>query len=126
MAEQAIIKDLGGTMHQHELGDSAEQRLASDLRTFSVAGIERVGWGWRQKQGQTEVFQAAERAALHAIEHETGKVFVFEGSERLGGLVLAVIWGVIVGLARQHAHDVDSVADDVGGSLLSFGACRHQ
>ena len=55
-------------MHQHELGDSAEQRLASDLRTFSVAGIERVGWGWRQKHGQAEVFQAAERAALHAIE----------------------------------------------------------
>ena len=55
-------------MHAHETGSEAVKRLESDLRTFSPAGIERVAWGWRQHQGHTEAFHAAERAALHAIE----------------------------------------------------------
>ena len=55
-------------MHQHEIGAEGVQRLESDLRTFSPAGIERVAWGWRRHADQTARLEAAERAALHAIE----------------------------------------------------------
>jgi hypothetical protein len=55
-------------MHQHEIGAVGVQRLESDLRTFSPAGIERVAWGWRRHADQTARLEAAERAALHAIE----------------------------------------------------------
>ncbi len=55
-------------MQHHETGSTAVARLESDLRTFSAAGIERAAWGWRQHEGHTTAFHAAEQAALHEIE----------------------------------------------------------
>jgi len=44
-------------------------RLVSDLRVFSAAGVERATWGWDQHgERQRERFHSAERSALHAIE----------------------------------------------------------
>ena len=44
-------------------------RLVSDLRVFSAAGVERAAWGWDQHgERQRERFHSAERSALHAIE----------------------------------------------------------
>ena len=44
-------------------------RLVSDLRVFSAAGVERAAWGWDQHgERQRERFHSAERTALHAIE----------------------------------------------------------
>ena len=112
MAEQAIhIKDLGGTMHQHELGDSAEQRLASDLRTFSVAGIERVGW-------QAEVFQAAERAALHAIE-QTDRGPAWEELRRsLRGLMEGS--NALLSWKEEHGHESHTAERAVYGAALAL------
>ena len=47
-------------------------------------------------------------------------------TERLRNLVLAVVRGKVLGfLARGDAHDLDGVADHVGGALLAFGPARH-
>ena len=111
-------------MHQHELGDSAEQRLASDLRTFSVAGIERVGWSWRQKQGQAEVFQAAERAALHAIE-QTDRGPAWEELRRsLRGLMEGS--NGLLSWKEEHGHESHTAERDVYGAALALlvVACR--
>jgi len=44
-------------------------RLISDLRVFSAAGVERAAWGWDQHgEGRKDRFHSAERSALHAIE----------------------------------------------------------
>ena len=105
-------------MHQHELGDSAEQRLASDLRTFSVAGIERVGWGWRQKQGQAEAFQAAERAALHAIE-QTDRGPAWEELRRtLRGLMEGS--NALLSWKEEHGHESHAAERDVYGAALAL------
>ena len=55
-------------MHQHSTGSEAINRLESDLRTLSPAGIERVAWGWRRHEGHPERLHVAEQAALHVIE----------------------------------------------------------
>jgi hypothetical protein len=60
-------------MHSHkyrrEINDAALERLISDLRTLSPAGIERVAWGWdRHEKDGLEAYHAAEKAALTAIE----------------------------------------------------------
>jgi hypothetical protein len=49
--------------------DRGVQRLLEDIRTLSAVGVERVahGWGLYGQPAHTE-FQAAEKAALHAIE----------------------------------------------------------
>ena len=44
------------------------ERLLSDLRVFSAAGVQRAAWGWEQHVGKVDHFRAAERAALAAIE----------------------------------------------------------
>jgi hypothetical protein len=45
------------------------ERLESDLRVLSPVGIERAAWGWDRHEGDSlAAFQAAERAALEAIE----------------------------------------------------------
>lgn len=45
-------------------------RLLSDARTLSPAGIERVAWGWDRHEDPRimQRFHEAERAALHALE----------------------------------------------------------
>ena len=45
-------------------------RLLSDARTLSPAGIERAAWGWDRHEDPRimERFHQAERAALHALE----------------------------------------------------------
>jgi hypothetical protein len=52
--------------------DQGVRRLLEDLRTLSPAGIERIAAGWRLLLegggGGHERFQAAERAALRALE----------------------------------------------------------
>jgi hypothetical protein len=60
-------------MHSHkyrrEINDAALERLVSDLRTLSPAGIERVAWGWdRHEKHGLEEYRAAEKAALGVIE----------------------------------------------------------
>jgi hypothetical protein len=55
-------------VHTHETGTESINRLESDLRTFSPAGIERVAWGWRQHDADTTRLHEAEKAALHQIE----------------------------------------------------------
>jgi hypothetical protein len=46
------------------------ERLLTDARVLSPAGIERAAWGWdRHEDPQLmQRFHAAERAALHALE----------------------------------------------------------
>lgn len=45
------------------------ERLATELGTFSAAGIERAAWGWDQHAAEgLESYRYAERAALRAIE----------------------------------------------------------
>jgi hypothetical protein len=45
------------------------QRLATELGTFSAAGIERAAWGWDQHAADDlDSYRDAERAALRAIE----------------------------------------------------------
>ena len=49
-------------------------RLAADLRTFDVNGIERAAWGWdRHERGGLDAYHEAEREALAQIEkHDLG------------------------------------------------------
>jgi hypothetical protein len=46
------------------------ERLLTDARVLSPAGIERAAWGWDRHEDPRlmQRFHAAERAALHAIE----------------------------------------------------------
>jgi len=45
------------------------ERLVADIRTFSVAGIERAAWGWeRHERAGLDAYHEAERAGLKAIE----------------------------------------------------------
>jgi hypothetical protein len=46
------------------------ERLLTDARVLSPAGIERVAWGWDRHEDPRimERFHEAERAALHALE----------------------------------------------------------
>ena len=44
------------------------ERLLSDLRVFSAAGVERAAWGWDQHVEKMDRFRAAEREALALIE----------------------------------------------------------
>src|SRR5213595_3873142 len=55
------------------VSQAERERLRSDLGVFSAAGVERAAWGWdRHGEPNREAFQAAERAALRAIE-DTGR-----------------------------------------------------
>ena len=55
------------------MSQAERERLRSDLGVFSAAGVERAAWGWdRHGEPNREAFQAAERAALRAIE-DTGR-----------------------------------------------------
>jgi hypothetical protein len=105
-------------MHQHEIGAEAEQRLASDLRTFSAAGIERVGWGWRQHQGQAEAFHAAERAALHAIEEADRGPAWEELRRTLGGLMEGS--GALLSWKEEHGHESHTAERAVYGAALAL------
>ena len=105
-------------MHQHELGDSAEQRLASDLRTFSVAGIERVGWGWRQHEGQAEIFLAAERSALHAIEQTDRGLAWEELRRRLHELMEGS--NALLSWKEEHGHESHTAERAVYGAALAL------
>jgi hypothetical protein len=53
----------------YEPDDRGVKRLLEDIRTLSAVGIERVAHGWNlYGQPAHSEFQAAEKAALHAIE----------------------------------------------------------
>jgi hypothetical protein len=45
--------------------------------------------------------------------------------QRHGGGVLATLGGCILNLAGRDPHDVDRVADYIGGALLAFRASWH-
>jgi hypothetical protein len=60
-------------MHTHaydrKMNEAALQRLVADLRVLSGVGIERTAWAWdRHERDNLAPYQAAERAALAAIE----------------------------------------------------------
>jgi hypothetical protein len=46
-------------------------------------------------------------------------------AERLGGWVFAIVVDGFFNLASQYAHDMDGVADYVGGTLLAFRSFWH-
>jgi len=50
------------------MSQKMRERLLSDLRVFSAAGVERAAWGWDQHAENINDVRAAERAALAAIE----------------------------------------------------------
>src|SRR5438309_11445593 len=54
----------------YRAGDEGIDRLLSDARTLSPAGIERAAWGWDRHEDPRimQRFHEAERAALHALE----------------------------------------------------------
>jgi hypothetical protein len=51
-------------------GEDAVERLVSDARTLSPAGIERASWGWDRHEDPVAMqrFHDAERAALRILE----------------------------------------------------------
>jgi hypothetical protein len=51
-------------------GEDALERLVSDARTLSPAGIERASWGWDRHEDPAAMqrFHDAERAALRILE----------------------------------------------------------
>lgn len=51
-------------------GEDALERLVSDARTLSPAGIERASWGWDRHEDPAAMqrFHDAERAALRVLE----------------------------------------------------------
>jgi hypothetical protein len=48
------------------------QRLLTDARVLSPAGIERAAWGWdrHEEPAAMQHFREAERAAIHILEKE--------------------------------------------------------
>jgi hypothetical protein len=105
-------------MHQHETGAGAVQRLESDLRTFSPAGIERVAWGWRRHEGHTEAFHTAERAALHAIE-QADRGPEWEHLRRtLRGLMEGT--GSLLSWKAEHGHESHTAERAVYGAALAL------
>jgi hypothetical protein len=67
------------------------ERLLEDLRTLSPAGIERMAWGWDQREtGEAYLrFHEAEKAALRLIEEQRRA----EGWEELRRKVLDMTEG---------------------------------
>jgi hypothetical protein len=51
-------------------GEEGLERLLSDARVLSPAGIERAAWGWDRHEDEAAMqrFRDAERAALRALE----------------------------------------------------------
>ena len=105
--------------------NAALERLASDIRVFSVAGIERAAWGWERHESQgLETYHQAERAALKAIEDaDLGELWdqyrrsLFELTE--GGRRALVSW--------QYEHgDVGHRAERAAfGAALGLLAKEH-
>jgi hypothetical protein len=55
--------------NQQAMSQADLERLRSDLRVLSPAGIERLAWAWNiHEQSALRAYHDAERAALHAIE----------------------------------------------------------
>ena len=105
-------------MHEHETGTGAEQRLSADLRTLSPAGIDRIGWGWRQHQAHTDAFLAAERAALHAIEQaDIGPAW-----EELRRALLDQMEGAnaLLSWKEEHGHESHTAERAVFGAALAL------
>ena len=63
-----MARDLDG--YGYDRNQDPIERVLEDLRTLSPAGIERMAWGWDQREtGEAhERFHAAEKAALRLIE----------------------------------------------------------
>jgi hypothetical protein len=64
-------------------GEDALERLVSDARTLSPAGIERASWGWDRHEDPAVMqrFHDAERAALRILE-QTDRGPAWEDSRR--------------------------------------------
>jgi hypothetical protein len=64
-------------------GEDALERLVSDARTLSPAGIERASWGWDRHEdpGAMQRFRDAERAALRVLE-QTNRGQAWEEARR--------------------------------------------
>lgn len=64
-------------------GEDALERLVSDARTLSPAGIERASWGWDRHEDPAAMqrFRDAERAALRVLE-QTNRGQAWEEARR--------------------------------------------
>jgi hypothetical protein len=107
-------------MHLHERGLDAIERLESDLRTFSPAGIERVAWGWRQHEGHTASLHSAEQAAVHGIE-QSGRGEEWEDVRRtLRGLMEGS--GSLLSWHEEHGHEGHTAERAVYAAALGIMA----
>jgi hypothetical protein len=86
------------------------ERLFEDLRTLSPAGIERIAWGWAQREAgpALERFHAAEKAALRMLESE-GRAEAWEQLRRkvldlTEGRGSLVAWRAEHGEVGHHAE----------------------
>ena len=95
--------------------DAELDRLDSDLRVLSSAGIERVAWGWdRHEQNRLETYHAAEQTALRAISQHAAEddwdrwrrrlFYEVEGREAL------VAWKAEHQLHPEHVHKAERAA----------------
>jgi hypothetical protein len=107
-------------VHQHETGAAAIERLESDLRTFSPAGIERVAWGWRRHEGHTAAFHAAEQAALHVIEQADRGPTWDELRRTLRGLMEGST--SLLSWKEEHGHESHTAERAVYGAALALVA----
>jgi hypothetical protein len=107
------------------------ERLESDLRVLSPVGIERAAWGWdRHDRDTLAAYQAAEQAALHAIEqHEAGQdwdasrrhlFYEIEGRQALVG------WKAEHQLRAQHVHKAEMAAFGAALGLFARPWINHQ
>jgi len=107
-------------VHQHETGAAAIERLESDLRTFSPAGIERVAWGWRRHEGHTAALHAAEQAALHVIEQTDRGPTWDELRRTLRGLMEGST--SLLSWKEEHGHESHTAERAVFGAALALVA----
>jgi hypothetical protein len=100
------------------------ERLLSDLRVMSGAGIERAAWGWDRHVGEAglEQYREAERAAVHELEAagrgdewETLRRQILDLTEGHGSLVA---WRAEHGPA---GHGAEQAALGAGLGLLAGG-----
>ena len=98
------------------------ERLLSDLRVMSGAGIERAAWGWARHGGEAglERYREAERAAVHLLEAE-GRGEAWE-SLRRQILDLTEGRGSLVAWRAEHGpagHGAEQAALGAGLGLLA-------
>ena len=103
-------------------GEQGVERLLSDLRVMSGAGIERAAWGWARHVGEAglEQYGDAERAALRLLEaDERGAEWE---SLRRGILDLTEGRGSLAAWRAEHGpagHAAEQAALGAGLGLLA-------